>query len=111
MVARRNFREKWIKRLDNSIYLGVMLGISFALCMSQYRLELRENSISEKQYVYYYEIPIIVISTHYLVDCVANFTLRGFKGVWETRPILYLEIFISTLFWYTLIYDFLLDDS
>ena len=88
-----------------------MLGISFALCMSQYRLELRENSISEKQYVYYYEIPIIVVSTHYLVDCVANFTLRGFKGVWETRPILYLEIFISTLFWYTLIYDFLLDDS
>ena len=86
-----------------------MLGISASLCISQYRLELLENNITEKEYVYYYEVPIVAVSIFYLVDCVANFTLRGFKGVWENRPILYLEIFISALFWYTIIHDFIVD--
>jgi len=37
---------------------------------------------------------------------IAHFILRGPKEVWKMRPIIYMEVFISTLFWFTFVKDF-----
>jgi len=87
------WRAKWVRRLNNSVYLGVLaltnvLYSMVLIFVQQYTTEgLRElRSIVLSAYV---------LNFIYIVDLIANLVVIGPKSIWIGKKYLVLELLIQ----------------
>jgi len=88
--------------MDNPIYNGSMLIVTFIFCLLQfYAIDATDNLTFMAGYL----VPTVVISSIFLIDMIINFSTRSFKNIRKKRPVIFFEIFLSISYWISFIID------
>ena len=90
--------------MGNSVYNGVLILAMLLNLVCVYVADTVDD-YNLLRYKIFEELPTIILSLIFTIDCLANFRVLGMKEVWNQRRFMYFELIISFAFWTAFILD------
>lgn len=73
---------RWARRLDNSIYNGVLTILVLTYTVILYLLD-EDVTMKVMKHGHAVEAPALILTTYFLLDLIANLVCLGFKQAWR----------------------------